>query len=139
MSSLTKRMSKKVKDPSLQFEPDLYTNIVGSLIITHYILRTLNTNQDSLSKQEINKRWKKLKKDGLDFWLDDPEFIPKVLKMFEMEPIYGQFAMVQSKYNTLFAPYIDNQILPLHENGIVTPTLKYGKVYLITEETENAE
>ena len=131
MSSLHS-FRKNISKSTLTFDPDMYTNVVGSLVITNYIL-----NEDKPEIKDIKKKWKSLKKKGLDFWLDDKDFIPKVLALFNLKPVYGRFAMVQSEYNILFAPYINGTILPLNENGIYSRTLRTGKIYPIEENVEN--
>jgi hypothetical protein len=87
-----------------------------------------------LDVSTIKSKWKKLvKKGNLSFWLDDKDFIPKALALFNMKPIYGKFAMCQSSFNTLFLPYLDNNILPIREDGIYPNTAVNGKIYPITE------
>ena len=117
----------------------MYNNILGSLVITHYILNKLEGNE--LDVNAIKAKWKQtVKKGNLDFWLDDKEFIPKALALFNMEPIYGKFAMVQSQTNILFLPYIDGTILPIREDGIYPSSARTGKIYPIEnkqEETKN--
>lgn len=131
MSSLHS-LRKNISKSTLTFDPDMYTNIVGSLVVTNYIL-----TEDKPEVKDIKKKWKSIKKKGLDFWLDDKDFIPKVLALFNLKPAYGQFAMVQSEYNVLFAPYINGTILPLNENGFYSRTLRNGKIYPIEENVKN--
>ena len=126
-------MRKQVKN-SLQFPMEMYTNVVGSLVLTHYILNKMNGVE--LDVNGIKATWKHIVKKGLDFWLDDPDFIKKVLELFGMEPIYGKFAMVQSQTNVLFLPYIDEQILPIRPDGIYPASVRTGKIYPITEHKE---
>ena len=109
--SILRKYRKQVKNSNLRFAPEMYNNILGSLVITHYILNKLEGNE--LDVDAIKAKWKYIVKHGIDFWLDDPDFIPKALALFDMEPIYGRFAMCQSALNTLFMPYIDDKIIPI--------------------------
>lgn len=131
MSSLHS-FRKNISKSTLIFDFDMYTNVVGSLVITNYIL-----TEDKPEVKDIKKKWKSIKKKGLDFWLDDKDFIPKALALFNLKPAYGQFAMVQSEYNVLFAPYINGTILPLNESGFYSRTLRKGKIYPIEENAKN--
>ena len=123
---------KQVKNSNLRFAPEMYNNVVGSLVITHYILNKLDGNE--LDVGTIKAKWKYIVKHGIDFWLDDPDFITKSLALFDMKPIFGRFAMVQSALNTLFMPMVDGQILPIREDGIYPLSAREGKIYPITEQ-----
>ena len=127
-------LRKQVKNSNLRFAPEMYNNVVGSLVITHYILNKLDGNE--LDVGAIKAKWKYIVKHGIDFWLDDPDFITKSLALFDMEPIFGRFAMCQSALNTLFMPYIDDKIIPIREDGIYPNTAIHGKIYPITEHKE---
>lgn len=72
-------------------------------------------------------------KRGLDYWIDDKDFITKALKEFDLEPNYGNFAMVQGDFNVLFAPYVEGILYPIREDGYFARTLREGKVYPIVE------
>ena len=130
--SVLRKYKKGLQKNSLQFPMEMYTNVVGSLVLTHYILNKMNGVE--LDVNGIKATWKHIVKKGLDFWLDDPDFIKKVLELFGMEPIYGRFAMVQSQTNLLFLPYIDEQILPIRPDGIYPASVRTGKIYPITEQ-----
>lgn len=131
MSTLRK-FRKNVTKSCLKFDVDMYNNILGTLVITHYILNKLDGVD--LDVATIKAKWKSLvKKGNLDFWLDDKDFIPKALALFDMKPIYGKFAMCQSALNTLFLPYIDKKVLPVREDGIYPNTAINGKIYPINE------
>lgn len=131
MSTLRK-FRKNVTKSCLRFDVDMYNNILGTLVITHYILNKLDGVE--LDVVTIKAKWKSLvKKGNLDFWLDDKDFIPKALALFDMKPIYGKFAMCQSALNTLFLPYIDKKVLPVREDGIYPNTAINGKIYPINE------
>lgn len=131
MSTLRK-FRKNVTKSCLKFDVDMYNNILGTLVITHYILNKLDGVD--LDVVTIKAKWKSLvKKGNLDFWLDDKDFIPKALALFDMKPIYGKFAMCQSALNTIFLPYIDEKVLPVREDGIYPNTAINGKIYPIME------
>lgn len=133
--SVLRKYRKQVNKSSLRFAPEMYNNVLGSLVITHYMLNKLEGNE--LDVSTIRAKWKQLVKKGtLDFWLDDKDFIPKALALFDMKPIYGKFAMCQSALNTLFMPYIDDKIIPIREDGIYPNTAIHGKIYPITEHKE---
>ena len=125
-------LRKQVKNSNLRFDANMYNNVLGSLVITHYILNKLDGNE--LDVDAIKAKWKYIVKHGIDFWLDDPDFITKSLALFDMEPIFGRFAMCQSALNTLFMPYIDDKIIPIREDGIYPNSAIHGKIYPITEQ-----
>lgn len=123
-----RKFRKSVEKDMLMFPLEMYNNTLGSLVITHYILAEVKPDVNAIKKQ-----WKKLRKSGIDFWLDDPEFIEKGLAFFNMEPKYDWFAMVQSEFNALFMPYDGQQIFPLREDGMFPQTAKKGKIYPIVK------
>ena len=125
-------LRKQVKNSNLRFDANMYNNVLGSLVITHYMLNKLDGNE--LDVDAIKAKWKYIVKHGIDFWLDDPDFITKSLALFDMEPIFGRFAMCQSALNTLFMPYIDDKIIPIREDGIYPNSAIHGKIYPITEQ-----
>ena len=130
--SILRKYRRQVKNNNLRFDANMYNNILGSLVITHYILNKLEGNE--LDVSAIKAKWKYIVKHGIDFWLDDPDFITKSLALFDMKPIYGKFAMCQSALNTLFMPYLDDKIIPIREDGIYPNTAIHGKIYPITEQ-----
>ena len=132
--SILRKYRRQVKNNNLRFAPEMYNNMLGSLVITHYILNKLDRNE--LDVSAIKAKWKYIVKHGIDFWLDDPDFIPKALALFDMKPIYGKFAMCQGALNTLFMPYIDDKIIPIREDGIYPNTAIHGKIYPVTEHKE---
>ena len=132
--SILRKYRRQVKNNNLRFAPEMYNNILGSLVITHYILNKLDGNE--LDVSAIKAKWKYIVKHGIDFWLDDKDFIPKALALFDMKPIYGKFAMCQSALNTLFMPYIDGQVMPVKETGVYPLSARDGKIYPITEHKE---
>ena len=131
---ILRKYRKGLQKNNLRFDANMYNNILGSLVITHYILNKLEGNE--LDVGAIKAKWKYIVKHGIDFWLDDPDFITKSLALFDMKPIYGRFAMVQSTLNTLFLPYIDDKIIPIREDGIYPNSAIHGKIYPITEQKE---
>lgn len=144
MSNCLKQVRKNANSYNTIFNAEMYSNTLGSLIVTHYILHLLETGE-KLDTNEINKRWKSLRKKRrigdkvLDFWIDDPDFIAKALDLFDMKPSYGNFCMVQSAFNTLFLPYINNEPLPIREDGFLPMSASQGKIYPIVEKTETEE
>lgn len=138
MSSLAKKYSKNIINKNLRFAPDMYNNVLGSLVITHYMLAKMRG--EILDDAAIRKKWKALtKKPQIDFWLDDKDFIPKALGLFGMKPEYGKFAMCTSAVNILFLPYIDGTVLPVREDGIYPNTALNGKINPIEEKVEEGE
>ena len=133
--SILRKYRRQVKNNNLRFAPEMYNNVLGSLVITHYILNKLDGVE--LDVSAIKAKWKQLvKKGNLDFWLDDKDFIPKALALFDLKPMYGRFAMCQSALNTLFMPYIDDKIIPIREDGIYPNTAIHGKIYPIENKQE---
>jgi len=129
MSSLHS-MKKEIAKRKLMFDPELYNNMWGSLVICAYIL----SEKKPKTPCEINKIWHKLKKNPklVEFGLDDPDFIDKTLKLFSMPiPEYFPIAMVQSDFNVLFMPYVDGDLYPLREDGVYPMTASKGKIYPI--------
>ena len=136
--SVLRKFRKSIVQSSLKFDPEMYNNILGSLVITHYMLNKLDGNEPDVNA--IKAKWKALVKKGkLDFWLDDKEFISKALALFDMKPIYGKFAMCQSELNTLFLPYVNDTVLPIREDGIYPLTARNGKIYPINEKEEEKD
>ena len=131
--SVLRRIKKNVEKFTLKFPLDMYNNVVGSLVITCYML-----NEPKPSISEIKKRWRKLKKQGLNFWLDDKEFIEKVAKLFDLEVPYGKLAFVQSELNALYLPYIEETVLPIREDGIYPLSARKGKIYPIMEKVNES-
>ena len=135
--SILRKYRIQVNKSNLTFALEMYNNVVGSLIITHYMLNKLDNKE--LDVNAIKTTWKHIVKNGLGFWLDDPDFIEKSLALFNMKPAFGKFAMVQSTLNTLFLPYIDGQILPIRNDGIYPNSAIHGKIYVIKEPEDKAE
>lgn len=128
MSSLHS-IKKEIAKNNSMFVPEMYNNILGSIIISAYIL-----SEEKPSLTETKKMWRKIRKNPkmVDFWLDDPDFIDKALKLFGMKrPDYFPVAMVQSDFNALIMPYIDGKLYPLREDGVFPMTASKGKIYPI--------
>ena len=136
--SILRKFRKNVKNPTLRFDPVMYNNVLGSLVITHYVLRTLDGEETDVNK--IKSTWKKLsKKKDLGFWIDDKDFVVKALALFDMQPLYGRFAMCQSTFNVLFLPYIDGTVLPIREDGIYPMSARSGKIYPVLQTNKEIE
>lgn len=111
------------------FAPEMYNNLLGSVVISSYIL-----SEEKPSLLEIKQKWRHLRKNPkkVDFWLDDPNFIDKALELFEMKrPDYFPVAMVQSDFNALIMPFVDGKLYPLREDGVFPMTASKGKIYPI--------
>ena len=94
----------------------------------------LSHDKDSFPVKDVIKKWKAVEKAPETFptWLDDKEFINKTFDFFGVKrPEYFPVAMVQGEFLPLFAPYVNNAIFPLREDGFMGPTLKHGKIYPI--------
>lgn len=130
MSSICKRMSKKIKESALKFPTTMYTTALGSVVICGYIF---SEDKESFDFQKTRTLWKKIEKNPqkyVKFGLDDEHFIKKALNLFGLGiPKSFPIAMVQSKFNILFAPYIKGELYPLREDGFVPQSYKSGKVY----------
>lgn len=136
--SILRKFRKSVRQSILRFDPAMYNNVLGSLVITHYVLRTLDGEETDVNK--IKSTWKALtKKKTLDFWIDDKDFVVKALALFDMQPLYGRFAMCQSTFNILFLPYIDGTVLPIREDGIYPMSARGGKIYPVLETNKETE
>ena len=128
MSSLHS-IKKEIAKNNLRFDSDMYTETLGSLIISTCIL-----TGDKYDTVNVNKTYRNLKKHPkqVDFWIDDKDFIDKTLALFGMKrPEDFPIAMVQSNFNVLFMPYIDGQLFPLREDGVFPMTASKGKIYPI--------
>ena len=133
-----RKFRRSIEKSILRFDPTMYNNVLGSLVITHYVLRTLDGEETDVNK--IKSTWKALtKKKTLDFWIDDKDFVVKALALFDMQPLYGRFAMCQSTFNVLFLPYIDGTVLPIREDGIYPMSARSGKIYPVLETNKETE
>lgn len=140
MSNMIHSIKKEIKKNNLRFDSDMYTETLGSLIISTCIL-----TGDKYDPVNINKTYCNLVKhpQKVDFWIDDKDFIDKSLALFDMKrPEDFPIAMVQSNFNVLFMPYVDGQLFPLREDGIFPQTANKGKIYPIdftNNDEENGE
>lgn len=129
---MLKSMKKNIEVNQLKFVPSMYNNVYGSVVICAYIL---NSKQDEIDVKNINRLWRKIEKNPnkyINFSLEDKDFIDKTLKLFNMErPSVFPIAMVQSSLNVLFAPYYEETLYPLREDGFMGVTLMSGKIYPI--------
>ena len=133
-----RQIKKNVAKNNFIFPLEMYTSFPGSVIITSYIL-----NEEKPDVKEIRKKWKHYLRHGLDFDFSDPEYIKKVCDLFEVKMFpLNLAAFVQSEYNALICPYIENEegfkdICPLREDGYYSRTLRKGKIYPLAEKVEN--
>ena len=127
--SVLRKMKKNVAKETLTFFPEMYTNVFGSIVISHYIL---SEDKSEEKVKSIKRTWMKLKKGKLkiDFLFDDEKFIDKTLQLFGLERDENfSIAMVNNGINVLFVPFIEQNILPLREDGVYSNTLTNGKIY----------
>lgn len=127
MSSLHS-MRKEIAKNTLRFMPDMYNNVLGSVVICAYMFNGAK-EEDQV---RINKRWRELVRnpEQVGFWIDDPDFIDKSLALFDMTRPEGfSIAMVQSDFNVLFLPYFNDQIWPIREDGVFPMSARKGKIY----------
>jgi hypothetical protein len=116
----------------------MYTSFPGSVIITSYIL-----NEEKPDVLNIRKKWKYYKRHGLGFDISDPDYLEKLCKLFEVKMFPLELAaFVQSEYNALICPYFENEegfktVWPLREDGMLTRTLRKGKIYPLTDKKLN--
>ena len=132
MSSIVKRLEKKVTENKLTFPSDMYTNVFGSIVICAYIF-----TKDKSTFPEVKTQWQKVKKHPekyITWTFDDEKFIDKTLQLFNVKkPEVWSICCVMSNFNALFLPFDKehNIALPLREDGIPPASLKHGKVYPI--------
>lgn len=134
-----RNIKKSVAKNSFLFPLEMYTSFPGSVIITSYMLTEDKSKIDLL---KIRKKWKYYLRHGLGFDFSDPEYLQKVCDLFgiNMFPL-NLAAFVQSEYNALICPYIENEegfrdICPLREDGHYARTLRKGKIYPLAEKVE---
>ena len=153
MSSLLKKYKENVKKNKLEFDPLMYKNTYGSFGIAYYRCFCLqhSKEENDAMRSQLKDVWKRMKRDKVFLpYLDDPEFVDKMMTAYGITEFpYGNIAIVVGSSNTLFAPcYTDVsgkklkvQIIPLREDGLLSPTLIYGKAKVIVrdvpQETEN--
>lgn len=153
MSSRANKIEKGVKHSLHVFKDvEMYNNILGSFLISMYILRSTDKTPAELCKfyKAEKKRWLKGKANE-DTWMQDivDKLNEKVVDTPDGHFIehtgktyipYGKIAFVTSDWNCLIVPYVDigkgKQILPIREDGLLGPTLSTGKVHEIIKEEE---
>lgn len=150
MSSMLKKFKENVKRNQLEFDPMMYKNVYGSFGIAYYRCYSLQHSIEESEKMrgQLRDVWKRMSKDRVFLpFLDDKDFIPKMMKAYGIEDFpYGNIAIVVGRNNTLFAPcFWDGknskvQIIPLREDGNITPTLLYGKpTVIVKDDSEGLE
>ena len=137
MASL-KQIKKSVTNNSLLFPREMYNTLQGSIVITSYILN--NERPDLL---DLKKKWKKAVKHGISVNSEET-FIQDILKFFDCPPIPYEYAAYvtycEGKYsNSLVAPYVNGELLPLREDGFLSMTLRKGKIYPLSKGFENGK
>ena len=135
-----RKIKKNVAENAFLFPLEMYTSFPGSVIITSYIL-----SEEKPDLLAIRKKWRYYVRHGLGFDFSDPDYIKKVCELFEVKPFPLELAaFVQSEYNALIAPYIENEegfkdLYPLREDGYFSRTLRKGKIYPLAEKVANGE
>lgn len=113
-----------------RFPADMYISTIGSYVIGCYILNQC-TNLAT-----VHQRWKKAIRSRKEFDIDNLQEIADYFRVpYTLKPI----AMVVGKFNTVFLPYINGQLFPIREDGIVTQTMATGKIYPLEEPKTNIE
>ena len=121
IKSLKKNISKNL----LRFPQEMYSDTLGSLAICGWMF-----SQEKPSVRTMKAKWRKVQKGDFAVGLDDKDFIQKGLDYFGMKvPEQFPIAFVQSDWNAVFAPYVEDKLLPNREDGYVIATLRKGKVY----------
>lgn len=139
--SILRKYKKLVTEHNLLFIDDAYINTFFSIIVTCYILSEKKEDWDLVL---VNRRMRYLIKhpNEVSFNLEDPEFLAKTIKLFKcygipddlsISILYNRSAFVVGRFNSLIAPFINNEVFPLREDGMLTTTLRTGKVYPIVE------
>lgn len=136
MSGAIRKTKKNLVEMPMYFPNDMYSNIYGSIVVCGAIFNNIS----AYKRNEIRKLWLKVKRKPslIDFDFQDPDFIDKTLNFFGLErPDNFPVAMVSTGYSCLIVPYLKmhwwqrKKIYPLREDGFITTTLKYGKIYPI--------
>ena len=138
MSSL-KKIRKSIinrRNKILRFDPTLYNNAYGSVILTYCITEGIGDNSPMISF--IRSTWNKILKNPDAFFdfvpgeVPDTEFIERTLAVFGVAPseLFKELIVkVTGQYNILFAPKLPGgEILPLREDGFMGITLKTGTI-----------
>ena len=117
----------------MRFPSDMYASPLGSYIISCMMC---NNMLDETVINGVTVRWHDAIKKNKKFDIFD---LKKVAKYFHVPYTTKPIAMVVSKFNVLYVPYIDGQLIPIREDGLIGPTLTTGKIYPLKdgEEGEN--
>lgn len=147
MSSMLKKYKENVKQNKLEFDREMYKNVYGSFGIAYYRCYSVqhNAEENEKMKKHLKDIWKRMCKNRVFLpFLNDKDFVSKMMKAYGIENFpYGNMAIVVGRNNSLFAPcYWDKennkvQIIPLREDGNITPTLLYGKPTVIVKDDKN--
>lgn len=133
-----KKNVQKMADNQLYFPIEMYSNVYGSLLIS-----AMMTSSENLEKRaDVKKKWQEVKKNKalVDWDFSDEKFIDKTLDFFGLKkPDNFPIAFVQWGSNAVFAPYIDEVVYPIREDGLKGAILRKGKIYPISfkEKAEN--
>lgn len=132
MASLNKvrKNVRKMADEKLYFPLEMYSNVYGSLLIS-----AMMTDKDNFEKKaDVKKKWREVQKKNslIDWTIQDEKFIEKTLDYFGLKkPCNFPIAFVQLGRNAVFAPYIDDTLYPIREDGLKGAILRKGKIYPI--------
>ena len=142
MSSIAKKMSKKMRNNFMRFSASMYNNCYGSVMVVYCMCHGAYDSRVAA----INKAWKQIMKDPDAFFdftpmsVSDTEFVEKTLKVFSdlthdnliqvTDTIKTLICKVTSPYNILYTVWDAEHSLPLplREDGFEGVTLKTGKV-----------
>lgn len=136
MSNCLKSVKKNITKRALKYPPEMYDNIYGSLAICYAIMA-----KQGVTIAYIKDQWNWMKHNNkAPASIEDKDFIEKTVKYFGYtydESLNDHMALVISKYNMLFAPYVDGHIMPLREDGLTGLTLQTGEIHPITNTDTN--
>lgn len=127
----------------LFFPQNMYINIYGSVVLSALINHIYNQAKGGETvdikglKKQIKSKWNTLlsdenerKKITWDF--SDKDFYTKTLDYFEVPlPKPLNVCACITPQNVIFAPFIDNNVIPLREDGILARSMIKGKIYPI--------
>lgn len=130
----------------LFFPQNMYINIYGSVVLSALINHIYNQAKGGESvdvkglKKQIKSKWNNLlaseeerKKITWDF--SDKDFYKKTLEYFEVPlPKPLNVCVCMTPQNVIFAPFIDNNVIPLREDGILARSMIKGKIYPVNFE-----
>lgn len=136
-----------MKKNKLFFPQNMYINIYGSVVLSALINHIynqakgeeINTDIKSL-KKNIKSKWNKLLSDEnyrkkITWNFSDKDFYKKTLDFFEVPlPKPLNICACITPENVIFAPYINNIVIPLREDGIQARSMIKGKIYPINFE-----